>query len=169
MPRRYNVLRNCFGYAGFTAFTVFLTLLPVLLRAPLPHGNPRVHADVFSVLLTAMREMILLFPPVVVILNGIAWWTLRKGATSARQWAIAGSISTLVLSAPFFVADVAILRYSLTGVVGFAGVLALFLTLFSLGIIGLAAFSKPDATLVESAPHGFKTDEKGLVALSSAL
>lgn len=170
MPKRYRVLQNCFGYAGCTAFTVFLTLFPVLLRAPLPQSNSRLHADFFGIVLIVMREMLLLFSPVVAILNGTAWWALRKGVHSARWWAILGSISTLVLSTPFLVADVAIAKYSLTGVVTFAGVLALFLTLFSLGVVGLAAFSKHDATLAaDYGVRSFKTDREGLVAAASTL
>jgi hypothetical protein len=147
MLKRYKLLRNCFGYAAIISTTVFLTLLPMLLGAPIPHATSRFHADFLALLLIAMREMILLVPPVVALVNGMAWWALRNGAPSARRWAIFASVSCLVLSAPFLVADVAIAQYSLAGGVEFAGVLVLFLILSSFGIAGLAAFAKRDATL----------------------
>ena len=61
-----------------------------------------------QLLLIAMREMILLMPAVLAVASAMAWWTLRRGGPSARRWAIAASISSLVMSAPFLVADVAI-------------------------------------------------------------
>ena len=116
-----------------------------------------------------MREIIFLLPPIVAIVNGMAWLALRKDSQSARPWAIAASISFLVLSAPFLVADLVILHYQLAGAIEFGGVLLLFLTLNSLGIVGVVAFGKRDAMIVpaQSRPAA-SNDTKSFGTLASA-
>jgi hypothetical protein len=170
MPKLQKFLRSCFGYAAIVSSALFISLAPILLRSPLPHTSPRFHAAPLLLFLIAMRELLLLMPPVMAIVSGMAWWALRNGASSARQWAIAASISSLVLSAPFFDADVAIVQYSVAGVIGFTGVLVLSLALLSLGIAGLVAFGKGSSTQeVDLALRDKATDEKSLRALASAL
>ena len=142
MPRLQKLLRSSFGYASIVSFAVFIALSPALLRAPLPHPTARFHAEPVSLLLIAMRELILVMPAVMAVMTGLAWWTLRRGLPSARSRALAASVSCLLMSTPFLVADIAIVSYSLAGAVEFTGVLVLFVTLLSLGVAGLAAFSK---------------------------
>lgn len=144
MPNSQKFMRSIFGYAAIIFGAVFVTLLPVIVGSPLPHATPRFHADTIGLLLIAMRELILVMPPVVAIVNGMAWWSLRKSAPSARWWAIAASVSLLVLSAPFFDADVAIMQYGVVGIIGFTGILLLSGALLLLGSMGLAAFRKRD-------------------------
>lgn len=148
MPLMQKLLRNLFGYAAIISAGVFATMVPALLRAPFPHATAHFHAEPYGLLLIFMRELIMLTPPFVAIANAMAWLTLRKGSKSARPWAITASISFLVLSVPFLIADIVILQYQLTGFVGFAGVLVLFLVLSSFGIAGVAAFAKRDAMSV---------------------
>lgn len=170
MPELHKFLRSCFGYAAIASSAVAITLVPVFLRAPFPHATSRFHAEPIQLLLIAMREMILLMPAVLAVASAMAWWTLRKGDPSARRWAIAASISSLVMSAPFLVADVAIVQYSLTGAVGFIGVLVFFVILLSLGVEGLATFSKRNAPFVASPGLSRVTaDGKSMGALVSAL
>jgi hypothetical protein len=166
MSKLHTFLRSCFGYAAIASSAVALTLVPVFLSAPFPHATSRFHGEPVQLMLIAMREMILLMPAVVAIATGMAWWTLRKNRHSARRWAIAASASCLVMSAPFFVAGVAIAQYSLTGAVGFIGVLVLFVLLFSLGVEGLATFAKRNAASV--APR-VAADGNDLVALAPTL
>ena len=148
MPILQKLLRNLFGYAAIISAGVFATMVSVLLRSPFPHATARFHAEPYGLLLIVMRELIFLMPPVVAILNGMAWLRLRKGSQSARSWAIAASISFLMLSVPFLVADVVILQYRLVGAFAFGGILVLFLVLNSLGLAGVAAFAKRDAMFV---------------------
>ena len=115
MPNLQKLLRSSFGYASIVSFAVFIALSPALLRAPLPHLTSRFHAEPVSLLLIAMRELILVMPAVMAITTGLAWWALRKGLPSARSRALAASLSCLVMSTPFLVADIAIVRYSLGG------------------------------------------------------
>jgi cytochrome bd-type quinol oxidase subunit 2 len=150
MPKLQKLLRSSFGYASIVSSAVFIALSPALLRAPLPHATSRFHAEPVSLLLIAMRELILVMPAVMAVMTGMAWWALRKGLPSARSRALAASISCLVMSTPFLVADVAIVSYSLAGAVEFTGVLVLFVTLLSIGIAGLVAFRKRSAPLAAS-------------------
>jgi len=169
MPLMQKLLRNLFGYAAIISAGVFATMVPVLLRAPFPHTTARFHAEPYGLLLIFMRELIMFTPPFVAIVNAMAWIALRKGFQSARLWAIAASISFLVLSVPFLVADVVIVQYQLTGFVEFAGVLVLFLALSSFGIAGVAAFAKRDAMSVfGSSCQPVASDTKNHGTLASA-
>ena len=170
MSKLQKLLRSGFGYAAIISSALFITLLPALLQSPLPHTTSRFHAEPFQLFLIAMRQLILLMPAVLAFAGGMAWWTLRIGSASARRWAIAASISSLVLSAPFFVADVAIVQYSVAGVVGFTGVLVLSIAHLSLGIAGLVAFGKDNSPFVAEAgrPH-VTTDGKGLSVLAPTM
>ena len=163
MPLMQKLLRNLFGYAAVISAGVFATMVPVLLRAPFPHATARFHAEPYGLLLIFMRELMMLAPPFVAVINAMAWLTLRKGSPSARPWAIAASISFLVLSVPFLVADVVILQYRLTGLVGFSGVLFLFLALSSLGIAGVAAFAERDALFSSDLNHQTVTSDSNSV------
>ena len=168
MPILQKLLRNLFGYAAIISAGVFATMVPVLLRSPFPHATARFHAEPYGLLLIAMRELIFVLPPVVAIVNGMAWLALRNDSRSARTWAIAASISFLVLSAPFFVADLVILQYHLAGAIEFGGVLLLFLALNSLGIVGVLAFAKRDAMFVAAQRSSTETSDNFGV-LASAL
>ena len=141
-----KILRNCFASATIVFAFVFATTVPVLLRSALPHATPSFHAEPVGILLIAMRELIVLMPPVIAIVNGLAWWTLATKRPSARYWAIGASASLLGMSLPFFIADLVILP----GTVGFFGVLVLGLALSSIGITGLAVFGKLDALAASS-------------------
>jgi hypothetical protein len=170
MPKLHKFLRRCFGYAAVASSGMAITLVPVFLRAPFPHTTSQFHTDPFQLLLIAMREIILLMPAVVAVVTAMAWWTLRKGSPLARRWAIAASISSLVLSAPFLDASIAIVQYSLAGPLQFAGVLVLFVFLLSLGVAGLVAFRKRKAPFVAdlSRPNAM-SDTKNLDTLASAV
>jgi hypothetical protein len=145
-----KILRRCFAGASIVFAFVFATMLPALLRAPLPHATPRFHAEPVGILLIAMREMILVMPPFVAIVNGIAWWTLRNNLAATRRWAIGACSSFLVMSVPFFVADLVIQP----GTVGFIGVLLFALALSSIGITGIAVFSNYGALAAQDLPAG---------------
>ena len=136
-----KILRRCFGYSAIIFALIFATMLPVLLRAPLPHATPRFHAEPLGILLIAMRQWMLVMPPFVAVVNALAWWALTKNRSDARRWAIGACISFLVMSAPFFVADLVILP----GTIAFIGVLVFALALSSLGMTGIAVFSRYDA------------------------
>ena len=137
-----KILRRCFAYAAFVFALMFIASIPVLIAAPFPHTTPRFHAEFVGFLLIAMREMILLMPPFVAVINGIAWWAVKNSRPSARNWAMAACASFLVLSIPFFVADVVILQYSLFGAAGVIGVFVFAMVLSAIGLTGLAVFSR---------------------------
>jgi len=168
MLKLQKLMQSCFGYAAIVSSAVFMTMVPVIVRSPLPHATPRFHAESYGLLLIFMRELILLMPAVMAVVNGKAWWAFRSGAPSARQWAMAASASFVMLSTPFFVADVAIMQYSMTGIVGIAGVLVLAVALLSLGIAGFATFRKPSESLVRDPEfRSVSTDSDGPGALAA--
>ncbi len=116
-----------------------------------------------------MREVILVMPAVMAITTGLAWWALRKGLPSARMRVLAASISCLLMSMPFLVAGIAIVKYSLAGSVELAGVLVLFVTLVSVGTAGLVAFGKRNAPFAASVQPRVTNSMEGMGALASTL
>lgn len=169
MPKLQKLLRSSFGYASIVSSAVFMALSPFLLRAPLPHATSRFHAEPLQLLLIAMRELILVMPAVMAVMTGLAWWALREGFPSARSRALAASISCLLMSTPFLVADIAIVRYSLAGAVEVTGVLVLFIALLSLGVTGLVAFGKRTASFEAPVHPRVTSGVEGMGALASTL
>ena len=140
-----KIVRRCFAYTAFVFALVFIATLPVLIQAPFPHATSRFHADPAGILLIVMRELILFIPPVLAIVNGLAWWAVRNGRRSARRLAMTSSTLFLVFSVPFFVADIVILQYSLTGTAGIVGVFVSSMIFSGIGMIGLSYCSRCEA------------------------
>lgn len=146
MFRRF--MRVCFANAALIFLVVSIALVPAFFRSSFPRGAPSFHPEsLFSTslrfLLRVLTVLIFVTPPVAALLNGMAWWTLRTGAPSARRWAMAASISFLVLGIPLLAADSAVLSYPVAG--GFLGLFILTGALFLLGTAGLLAFARQDA------------------------
>jgi len=148
-----KILRKLFAYTAFVFVLVFVFMLPAIVRAPFPHATSRSHFDLIGAVLILMREAILFMPPVLAIVNGIAWWTLRNGRSSARQWALTSSALFLGFSVPFFVADTVILEYSMTGTVAIIGIFLSSMLFSAIGITGLAFFSHSEALRPASVAH----------------
>ena len=137
-----KILRKCFAYTAFVFALVFIVTGPVLVQAPFPHPTSHFHAEPVGILLIVMREMILMLPPALALVNGMAWWAVRNSQPSARRWAMAASYLFLVFSVPFFVADIVILQYAMVGTIGTVGVFLSSLFFSGIGITGLAYFSR---------------------------
>jgi hypothetical protein len=140
-----KILRKCFAYTAFVFAFVSIAMLPALTRAPFPHATSHFHAEPLGILLIVMREMILFLPPVLAVVNGIAWWAVKNTRPSARRWAMTASYLFLAFSVPFFVADVVILQYALVSTAGGIGVFLSSLIFSGIGITGLAFFSRCEA------------------------
>lgn len=140
-----KILRLCFAYAAFVFGILFIPMLPAVVRAPLPHGTSFFHLDPAGMVLILMREIILLLPPALATVSGIAWWTLRKNRASGRRWAMAASSLFLVYSLPFFVADIVIMEFALAGAFALTGVFVSAVFFSAFGVTGLAYFSRYEA------------------------
>jgi hypothetical protein len=140
-----KILRRSFAYAAFVFALVSFAAIPALLHAPFPRATANFHADILGIILISMRELILMLPPALAVVSAMAWWTLSKNRASARIWALTGSSLFLVYSLPFFVAAIAMIEYSLTGAFPIIGVFASSLFFSSLGVTGLACFSRSEA------------------------
>lgn len=86
---------------------------------------------------------ILVSPPLVAFLNGMAWWTVKKGKTSARGWAIAASLSLILSSIPVLAPGIFAWKY--TPIEFLIGLFVIGASIMALGIVGLVAFAKRDA------------------------
>lgn len=140
-----KILRRSFAYAAFVFALVSFAVIPALIHAPFPRAVANFHADVLGIVLIAMRQLILMLPPVLAVVSAIAWWALSKNRASARIWALTGSSLFLIYSLPFFVAAIAMIEYSLTGPVPIIGVFVSSLFFSALGVTGLACFSRREA------------------------
>jgi hypothetical protein len=136
-----KILRRCFAYATFVFALLSFIVVPALVVAPFPHAAPAYHADVTGMILIFMRELILSLPPVLAVVCGMAWWTVKNGRASSRRWAMAASSLFLLYSLPFLVADIAIIEYSMAGSFVIVGVFISALFFSALGVSGLAHFS----------------------------
>jgi hypothetical protein len=145
-----RIIRKLFAYTSFVFVLVFLATLPTLIRAPFPHTTSHFHFELLGMILILMRETILFMPPVLALATAMAWWTVKSGHRSARRWAMTSSTLFLLFSVPFFVADIVIFEYSMTGTVGIVGVFLSSLIFSGIGITGLAFFSHTEA--LASAP-----------------
>jgi hypothetical protein len=77
----------------------------------------------------------------VAINSGMAWWSVWKQKASARRWALAASSWNVLLGAPLF-------YYWLYGWSGYRQLFLGWLWFPTVvGIVGLAAFLRPDAPL----------------------
>ena len=152
MLKLQRFMRGCFANAAFIFLSVAITLVPVIFRASPPHVTERFNAESLpmkgvSVLVLGLQYLLFLMPPIIGTLNALAWWKLKHAERGARGWALAASISLLLISAPLVVADFVLLLHPTTPASGGTGVFILSLVLLSIGIAGLAAFWKRGASL----------------------
>jgi hypothetical protein len=146
-----RILRRCFAYATFIFALLSFVVVPTLLHAPFPQ-NAYFHPDPASIILLLMRQLILALPPVLAVVNGVAWWMLKTNRPSSRRWAMAASSLFLLYSLPFFIADIVILEYSMSGTVAIIGVFVSSLFFSALGVTGLAYFSRFESMAPAAAP-----------------
>lgn len=135
-----NILRRCFGYTAVMFGFVFVFLLPlfrVTVRMPQ-------HLDIAGPVLLLTIVLMTVLPAVSTVVNGTAWWMIRKGYPSARLWAIAASTCLLLMSVPFYLAGGLMLHYSSAGFLLLQD-LGAGLVLTTLGTVGLIVFSRLDA------------------------
>jgi hypothetical protein len=133
-----NVLRRCFGYTAVIFAFVFVAILPlcrISVRVP--------HFDVAGPLLIASIILMTVLPAVLTVVNGTAWWMIRKGNPNARRWSIAASICLLLMSVPFFLTGGLMLHFGAARILLYQDLAGGFV-LSALGIVGLTVFAQYD-------------------------
>lgn len=149
-----KIFRRCFGYTAVMFAFVFVAMLPlcrVTVRMP-------PHLDITGPLLVATIILMTVLPAVLTVVNGTAWWMIRKGNPAARHWAIAASTCLLLMSVPFYLTGSLMLHYDASRVLLYQDLVA-GLILSSLGTVGLIVFARYDglkphrATCQEPAPN----------------
>jgi hypothetical protein len=101
------------------------------------------HNKLLSIFLVVLLIIIRVLPPLVALLNGMAWWTVRKGKASGRGWAIAASLSLILLSIPIFASGFFAWKY--TPIKFLMGLFVIGASMMAFGITGLVAFARSDA------------------------
>ena len=141
----------CGCYGAFTLLYIFVSFgtVPriarfsqeIAINSIMPDRTPA--QNILTIFVSALAMLILAIPLVVAFLNGMAWWTVKKGKTSARGWAIAASISLLLSSIPLVLPMIYSWKYFPVGVIYI--LLAICGAMIVLGIAGLVAFAPRDA------------------------
>lgn len=154
-----KLLASAFGTVALIAGLVSLGTTVPLLHPPYHFHSVPLHGEqtpwlrLWSTVLLGLVMLLLLSPPVLAGLYGMAWWTLKRAKASARKWAIAASTAILVHSLPLLVVIAYVFRYysAFHGQLRDIAILpALTLTL---GVLGLVAFlprdsaAQPDAAV----------------------
>src|SRR5271157_651667 len=101
------------------------------------------HNKPISIVNVVFLITFLVSPPFVAFLNGMAWWTVKKGKTTARGWAIAASISLILSSIPVLASGIFAWKY--TPIEFLIGLFVIGAAIMALGIVGLVAFTRRDA------------------------
>jgi len=151
MPTLRKLLASAFGTVALIAGLVSLGVTIPLLRPPYRFHSVFLHGELtpwlrlWSTVLTGLVMLLLLSPPVLAGLYGMAWWTVKRAKPSARKWAIAASTAILVHSLPLLVVLVYIARYYPIVHGGWWDLAILPALTLTLGILGLVAFLPRDS------------------------
>jgi len=151
MPTLRKLLASAFGTVALIATFISVgTTFPLLLH-PFHFHSVFLRSEltpwlrVWRLVLTGLVMLLLLSPPVLTGLYGMAWWTVRRAKPSARKWAIAASTAILVHSLPLLVVLVYIARYYPIVHGGWWDLAILPALTLTLGILGLVAFLPRDS------------------------
>jgi Zn-dependent protease len=143
-------LCGCFGFLSLFFFFVSFCSVPNLVRyvrdyAPVS-PSPRLSLAKTIIITVAyvLGGLIIAIPLIVAFINGMAWWTIRKGKVTARGWAIAACIMLILASSLLILPMKATWRYLPVSVS--ITLLALNVAMIVLGISGLVAFAHRDST-----------------------
>ncbi|HVB35287.1 MAG TPA: M50 family metallopeptidase [Patescibacteria group bacterium] len=132
MVRLAKFLSWCFAAAALIFAWTFLTNLRYI-----PHF---VHLGAFHGREAAVTAWLLLLPPVLVLVYGMAWWTTHKGAAHARGWAIAASVVNIL----FALSPLLFLSRIPPGNVAYVLLAGPELLVLAFGVGGLVVFSRRD-------------------------
>jgi hypothetical protein len=144
MLRLRKFLCGCFGLLALLYLPFSVSTIPALLYSPqlngvLPVTHPGSATWRFVELFYREFARIMLATPLLLgLLYGMVWWTFKDGRPSARHWAIAASLASILMSLPIIVTTIYLSSHSEPG--------ATRLLVFSgfgliLGIAGLEAFA----------------------------
>lgn len=149
MHRLRGFLRICFGYFTliFLAVSIF-TVRSMFWMHSSPYAWPlHPHRQLASIALLALSYFVRIIPILMAVIYGTAWWTLKHGMRSARNWAIAASILMLLFAA-FVAARVTLRSAGRTHVhLGYFLFPAL---LLAVGVLGLIVFSRTPSEVIQS-------------------
>ena len=147
MLRLRRFLCSCFGFLAFIFAIVSIVTIPTIVLSVQKHGLPTVHTTklpmALAIVIAMLARLILLIPAVLAFLYGTAWWKVRSGKPAARLWAIAASLSNLLLSVPLFVSIFLIWTHGSHS--NIARRLILQGALVAIGVAGLVVFTRRDA------------------------
>jgi len=142
-------LFGCFGFLSLVFFLISFGSIPNLVRfarefateSPTPQRT--LAKSIIIGVVFVMSLLIIATPLIVTFINGMAWWTIRKGKGTARGWAIAACLTLILASILLLIPMKAIWGYFPAGVM--IAILALCGAMVALGISGLIAFARRDS------------------------
>jgi len=148
MLKLRKFLCGCFGLLALLYLPFSVSTIPALLYSPKINGLLPVTPAGFAfwrfiaLFYREFARIMLATPLLLGLLYGMVWWTFKEGRTSARSWAIAASLASILMSLPILVTTIYLSSHAAPGsmrLLAFGG-LGL-----ALGIIGLVGFAPRDA------------------------
>jgi hypothetical protein len=146
-------LSGCFGFFSISFLLAAITTVPLASRiagSPLPlrpHASPPEQWALLS-----LSKFIFILPLILGYLFAMAWWTTRKGKSSARAWALAASVLIALQSIPLLAFALYTVRiFPSERLPGSMVILNVLMT--ALGILGIVAFAGRDSAAAPAVPN----------------
>ena len=101
MPKFRKFMSSCFGYGALIYLFAGVPLLPLLLRTNTQIDAMTRAGRTFSAndrVVLLMVKAIFLSATIVGLVNAVAWWRLKNRKRGSKPWAIAASLSYLLVS-----------------------------------------------------------------------
>lgn len=155
MQKLRRFVCRTFGPLSVLFLVIAAGTIRSLFRRPYHHARlPRaagttVSIKLLSSILLLLAKGLLVWPLLLGVLYGMAWWTAKKGKTSVRGWTIAASIAMLVFCIPQFVVIYYLVSYAafhhafwfMRDITILAG------ASMGLGILGIVAFARREEAI----------------------
>ena len=154
MSKLRRFLSGCFGFFAISFLLAAITTVPLASRiagAPLPL-RPHAVSPQGEWVLLSLSKFIFILPLILGYLYAMAWWTTRKGKTSARAWALGASLLITLQGVPMLAfALYTANAFPLERLPQSMVILNALMTI--LGILGIAAFIRRDSTALPAVPQ----------------
>ena len=146
--RRLRVfLRICFGYLTLISLVLCIFTFRVFFWM-LQHPNSAPGDSHPSTLVFVSSYLVRLIPLLMAITYGAAWWTLKQGRRSARNWSISASLLVILSTTLLLAARLSLWTAGHHHVRGSFLLFQIFF--FAVGILGLIVFTRSSSESLQS-------------------
>ena len=145
MLRLTKFLRGCFGFAALIYGMAALGTIPALFASPFAGYVPQSSQyGIRQRLLLSVAYLIFAIPPILTVVFGMAWWSLKTARPSARRWGLAGSIALVLSSIPLGIPAWYLLTHAQSDSM-LDTTIVVVVASFAFGVLGIFTFAKKDS------------------------